>query len=127
MAHPGGAIPDDDDLASDISGPKQKWRANNDWLLGKQDRNEGAGAKSGRPTFRMPALTFATKEWFDSWKSADKAHGLGALALTKMTAFGRMEDRSTEPGTQMKTGGITRAILRGWDRGARQWPEFVTT
>lgn len=73
----GGAIPDDDDLASDISGPKQKWRANNDWLLESKTEMKARGLRSSDLSDAC-ALTFATKEWFDSWKSPEKPRGWGA-------------------------------------------------
>ena len=42
----GGSIPDDDDLASDISGPKEKFRANNDWLLESKTEMKARGLRS---------------------------------------------------------------------------------
>lgn len=73
----GGAIPDDDDLASDMSGPKQKWRANNDWLLESKSDMKARGLRSSDLSDAC-ALTFATKEWFDTWTSPDKSKGFGA-------------------------------------------------
>jgi hypothetical protein len=70
----GGAIPDDDDLASDISGPKQKWRANNDWLLESKTEMKARGLRSSDLSDAC-ALTFATREWFDSWTTPDKPKG----------------------------------------------------
>ena len=70
----GGAIPDDDDLASDMSGPKQKWRANNDWLLESKTEMKARGLRSSDLSDAC-ALTFATREWFDSWKSPEKPKG----------------------------------------------------
>jgi hypothetical protein len=70
----GGAIPDDDDLASDMSGPKQKWRANNDWLLESKTEMKARGLRSSDLSDAC-ALTFATKEWFDSWKTPEKPKG----------------------------------------------------
>jgi hypothetical protein len=70
----GGSIPDDDDLASDMSGPKQKWRANNDWLLESKTEMKARGLRSSDLSDAC-ALTFATKEWFDSWKTPDKPKG----------------------------------------------------
>ena len=70
----GGAIPDDDDLASDISGPKQKWRANNDWLLESKTEMKARGLRSSDLSDAC-ALTFATREWFDDWKSPAKPKG----------------------------------------------------
>jgi hypothetical protein len=73
----GGSIPDDDDLASDISGPKQKWRANNDWLLESKTEMKARGLRSSDLSDAC-ALTFATREWFDSWTTPEKAKGFGA-------------------------------------------------
>jgi len=70
----GGSIPDDDDLASDMSGPKQKWRANNDWLLESKTEMKARGLRSSDLSDAC-ALTFATREWFDSWKSPEKPKG----------------------------------------------------
>lgn len=70
----GGAIPDDDDLASDMSGPKQKWRANNDWLLESKTEMKARGLRSSDLSDAC-VLTFATREWFDSWKSPAKPKG----------------------------------------------------
>lgn len=72
-----GAIPDDDDLASDISGPKQKWRANNDWLLESKTEMKARGLRSSDLSDAC-ALTFATKEWFDTWTRPEKPKGFGA-------------------------------------------------
>jgi hypothetical protein len=74
MAHEGGSIPDDDDLASDMSGPKQKWRANNDWLLESKTEMKARGLRSSDLSDAC-ALTFATREWFDSWKTPEKPKG----------------------------------------------------
>lgn len=75
----GGAIPDDDDLASDISGPKQKWRANNDWLLESKTEMKARGLRSSDLSDAC-ALTFATKEWFDTWAKPERPKGFGAGA-----------------------------------------------
>lgn len=70
----GGSIPDDDDLASDMSGPKQKWRANNDWLLESKTEMKARGLRSSDLSDAC-ALTFATREWFESWKGPEKPKG----------------------------------------------------
>lgn len=70
----GGAIPDDDDLASDISGPKEKWRANNDWLLESKTEMKARGLRSSDLSDAC-VLTFATREFFDSWSKPEKAKG----------------------------------------------------
>lgn len=75
----GGAIPDDDDLASDISGPKQKWRANNDWLLESKTDMKARGLRSSDLSDAC-VLTFATKEWFESWTKPEKTQGFDAGA-----------------------------------------------
>lgn len=73
----GGSIPDDDDLASDMSAPKQKWRANNDWLLESKTEMKARGLRSSDLSDAC-ALTFATREWFDSWTTPEKPKGFGA-------------------------------------------------
>jgi hypothetical protein len=73
----GGAIPDDDDLASDISGPKQKWRANNDWLLESKTDMKARGLRSSDLSDAC-VLTFATREFFETWSPPEKAKGWGA-------------------------------------------------
>jgi hypothetical protein len=73
----GGSIPDDDDLASDISGPKQKWRANNDWLLESKTEMKARGLRSSDLSDAC-VLTFATREWFDSWTTPEKPKGFSA-------------------------------------------------
>lgn len=84
----GGAIPDDDDLASDMSGPKQKWRANNDWLLESKTEMKARGLRSSDLSDAC-ALTFATREWFDSWTKPEKPKGFGAgMELKEVTAAG---------------------------------------
>lgn len=73
----GGAIPDDDDLASDISSVKQKWRANNDWLLESKSDMKARGIRSSDLSDAC-ALTFATREFFDTWSTPGKPKGFGA-------------------------------------------------
>lgn len=72
----GGAIPDDDDLASDLSGPKTKWRANNDWLLESKTEMKARGLRSSDLSDAC-ALTFATREWFDNWVRPQRPQGWG--------------------------------------------------
>lgn len=72
----GGAVPDDDDLASDLSSPKQKWRANNDWLLESKSDMKARGVRSPDLADAC-ALTFATREWFDTWSTPAKSKGFG--------------------------------------------------
>ena len=85
----GGAIPDDDDLASDMSGPKQKWRANNDWLLESKTEMKARGLRSSDLSDAC-ALTFATKEWFDSWKAPPKPKGWG-VGVDENQQFGQVK------------------------------------
>jgi hypothetical protein len=93
----GGSIPDDDDLASDISGPKQKWRANNDWLLESKTEMKARGIRSSDLSDAC-ALTFATKEWFNNWKTPDKPKGFSA-GIDQNEQFGQLQviDRSGDP------------------------------
>jgi len=62
----GGAIPDDDDLATDIVGPKIKFRANNDWLLESKTDMKARGLRSSDLSDAC-ALTFAVQEFFETW------------------------------------------------------------
>lgn len=73
----GGSIPDDDDIASDASGPKQKWRANNDWLLESKSDMKSRGLRSSDLSDAC-ALTFATKEFFDTWNTPDSPKGFNS-------------------------------------------------
>lgn len=70
----GGSIPDDDDLASDISGPKQKYRANNDWLLESKQDMKTRGLRSPDLGDAL-ALTFAVREYFDNWNTPKPERG----------------------------------------------------
>lgn len=72
----GGAIPDDDDLASDLSGPKQKYRANNDWLLESKTEMKARGLPSSDLSDAL-ALTFAVREFFDTWTKPQEPKGWG--------------------------------------------------
>lgn len=78
----GGAIPDDDDLASDMSGPKIKYRANNDWLLESKTEMKARGLRSSDLSDAC-ALTFAVNEFFDTWAKPkpDKGFGTGAPVM----------------------------------------------
>lgn len=70
----GGAIPDDDDLASDIAGPKIKYRANNDWLLESKTDMKARGLRSSDLSDAC-ALTFAVTEFFDTWSKPKLDNG----------------------------------------------------
>lgn len=84
-----GAIPDDDDLASDMSAPKQKWRANNDWLLESKTDMKARGIRSSDLSDAC-ALTFATREFFESWKAPEKPKGWGA-GIDETEQFGKLQ------------------------------------
>jgi hypothetical protein len=62
----GGSIPDEDDLATDMSGPKIKYRANNDWLLESKTDMKARGLRSSDMSDAC-ALTFAVTEFFETW------------------------------------------------------------
>lgn len=62
----GGCIPDNDELASDLSAPKEKFRANNDWLLESKVDMKARGVRSPDLADAF-ALTFAVKEFFANW------------------------------------------------------------
>ncbi len=85
----GGAIPDDDDLATDFSGPKIIYRANNDWLLMSKSEMKSKGIRSSDLTDAC-ALTFASNEWFDSWSKPKKEKGFnqGGPQLKKIASPG---------------------------------------
>lgn len=85
----GGSIPDDDDLASDISGPKQKWRANNDWLLESKTEMKARGLRSSDLSDAC-ALTFATKEYFESWSKPKAPTGWSA-GIDQNEQFGQLK------------------------------------
>ncbi len=69
-----GCIPDDDDLASDISAPKIKYRANNDWLLESKTEMKARGVRSPDLGDAL-ALTFSTSEYFAEWSKPDQKTG----------------------------------------------------
>lgn len=73
----GGDIPDDDDLASDMAGPKIKHRANNDWLLESKTDMKARGLRSCDLSDAC-ALTFAVQEFFDTWSKPTAEKGFGA-------------------------------------------------
>lgn len=73
----GGCIPDDDDLAADISGPKEKFRANNDWLLESKPDMKARGVRSPDKADAL-ALTFSVQEFFDKWNSPKPSQGFQA-------------------------------------------------
>ncbi len=99
----GGAIPDEDDLASDISGPKQKWRANNDWLLESKTEMKARGLRSSDLSDAC-VLTFATREWFDSWHKPEKQASF-QTGYAPQEMIGRNDDTSIENDSWDRSGG----------------------
>lgn len=79
----GGSIPDDDDLATDLSGPKIKYRANNDWLLESKTDMKARGLRSSDLSDSC-ALTFAVNEFFDTWSKPKPVKGFGTGAPQMM-------------------------------------------
>lgn len=73
----GGIIPDDDDLASDLSGPKQIFRPNNDWLLESKTDMKKRGIRSPDLSDAL-VLTFAFREFFDNWSKPKASTGFQA-------------------------------------------------
>ena len=72
----GGDIPDDTDLASDLSAPKIMYRANNDWLLESKKTMKDRGIRSPDLGDAL-ALTFTVTEYFESWSKPEKTLGWG--------------------------------------------------
>ena len=70
----GGSIPDEDDLASDLSAPKIKYRANNDWLLESKSEMKGRGVRSPDLADAF-VLTFAVQQWFETWSKPKQKTG----------------------------------------------------
>lgn len=72
----GGCIPDDDELASDLSAAKTKYRPNNDWLLESKTQMKDRGIRSPDLADAL-ALTFSVREFFSSWNKpkAEKSYG----------------------------------------------------
>lgn len=70
----GGCIPDQDDLASDLSAPKILWRANNDYILESKSVMKSRGVRSPDGADAL-ALTFFTREFFSEWSAPKKATG----------------------------------------------------
>jgi hypothetical protein len=87
----GGSIPDDDDLASDMSGPKIKYRANNDWLLESKTEMKARGLRSSDLSDSC-ALTFAVSEFFDTWSKPKPATGFGTGAPQMIGHNGGLAD-----------------------------------
>jgi len=79
----GGCIPDNDELASDLSAPKEKFRANNDWLLESKQDMKARGVRSPDLADAL-ALTFAVKEFFASWNKPKVGRSFETGAETRM-------------------------------------------
>lgn len=83
----GGCIPDDDDLASDLVGPKIKYRANNDWLLESKTEMKSRGLRSSDLSDAC-ALTFAVTEFFETWHKPKAPKGWGTGSPEQETLYG---------------------------------------
>ena len=83
----GGSIPDDDDLASDMSGPKVKYRANNDWLLESKTEMKARGLRSSDLSDAC-ALTFAVQGWIGDWSKPKVTKGFQSGGLQRVEASG---------------------------------------
>ena len=96
----GGDIPDDADLASDMSGPKIQYRSNNDWLLESKKDMKARGIRSSDLSDAC-ALTFAVTEFFDTWSKPkpDKGFGNGAPAMLGHNGGPTFEDSFGEGGS----------------------------
>lgn len=90
----GGAIPDDDDLASDLSGPKIKFRANNDWLLESKTDLKSRGMRSTDLSDAL-ALTFAVQEYFQSWEAPRDDKPFGSWQVNADLAGASLEGSAT--------------------------------
>lgn len=84
-----GCIPDDDDLASDLSGPKQKFRPNNDWFLESKQDMKSRGIRSSDLSDAL-VLTFASREFFSDWgkPKIETGFAVGVPVMTRVDAAG---------------------------------------
>lgn len=73
----GGCLPDDEEIASDLSAPKIKFRANNDYILESKSDLKARGIRSTDLGDAL-ALTFAFEEWFDEWSKPKQVKGWSA-------------------------------------------------
>ncbi len=73
----GGSIPDDDDLASDLSSPKIIYRANSDFLLESKSTMKARGIRSPDLGDAL-ALTFSVTEYFSEWNGPKIANEFGS-------------------------------------------------
>ena len=76
----GGAIPDLDELASDLAAQKIKYRANNDWLLKSKPELKADGIRSPDLSDAF-VLTFAVEEFFEDWEKPKTPSQTGEWAL----------------------------------------------
>ena len=83
----GGCVPDDDELASDLSAPKEKFRANNDWLIESKSDMKARGVRSPDIGDAL-ALTFAFNEYFPSWYVPKQAQGFEVGTLRRIETEG---------------------------------------
>jgi hypothetical protein len=85
----GGCIPDEDELASELSSLKEKFRANNDWLVESKVDAKARGVHSPDIADAL-ALTFAVKEFFATWNKPKEDRGFeyGVAVLTRVDAEG---------------------------------------
>jgi hypothetical protein len=90
----GGAIPDDDDLASDLSSPKIRYRANNDWILESKTDMRARGVRSPDLADAV-ALTFAVQEFFNEWSKPKNEGEFGSWDID--TELDRMSDLDNSP------------------------------
>lgn len=82
----GGSIPDDDDLATDLVGPKTKYRANGDWLLESKTDMKARGLRSCDLSDAC-ALTFAVQEFFDTWSKPVTPQNWGVGSTPDMRGY----------------------------------------
>lgn len=98
----GGCIPDDDDLASDLSAPKIKYRQNNDWLLEAKSDMKARGVRSPDLGDSL-ALTFASKEYFPEWSKPkiEKNFANGRGVQQALPEYDDLDYSSSEQGWMM--------------------------
>lgn len=81
-----GCLPDLEDLRSDISAPKIKYRTNNDWLLESKSDMKARGLRSPDLSDAL-ALTFSFNEWFSDWKNPVNKSSFEAPQLHEVQAY----------------------------------------
>lgn len=91
----GGAIPDDDDLASDLSSPKIRYRANNDWILESKTDMRARGVRSPDLADAV-ALTFTVQEFFNEWSKPKNEGEFGSWDIdTELDRMGELDNSPT--------------------------------